>query len=86
MKGENNVEFAGKTAIHSTRIMISPWGVESQSVPSCWFRCPSRLFCAGGYWRMPAFAKRVRSANAFQDWAILNRQQTDTAISWPEQQ
>src|SRR5271157_4065194 len=24
MKGENNVEFAGKTAAHSTRIMISP--------------------------------------------------------------
>ena len=24
MKGENNIEFAGKTAIHSTRIMISP--------------------------------------------------------------
>jgi hypothetical protein len=30
VKGESNVNFAGKTAIRSTKIMISSLGVESQ--------------------------------------------------------
>jgi hypothetical protein len=33
-RGENNLKFAGKTAIRPTEIMMSPPDVESQSLPS----------------------------------------------------
>jgi hypothetical protein len=58
-KGENNLKFAGKTAICPTEIMISPPDVESQSLPSSCFRSPLLPFGGGSRraLRLLAFAK-----------------------------
>ena len=50
MKGENNVEFAGKTAIHSTQIMISPLVSKVNPSHLADFAAHRDCSCGGRHW------------------------------------
>ena len=49
-EGENNVNFAGNAAPHSTQTMIPPLMSKVNVFRTAEFRCPSRMFCRSEWW------------------------------------